>query len=158
MTTTISLAPRSHARDTLTDGLLAAALSTVALVWRGRRDSTPAAPLNAISHWLWPRRALHADGPSLRHAATGTVIHVASSMLWAAVYDLIRARRRRPTPLNAMADAAAVTAMAAVVDLQLVPRRLTPGFEHRLSRPSLSLVYGSFAVGLALGGLVALRR
>ncbi|BAL95608.1 hypothetical protein [Rubrivivax gelatinosus] len=158
MTTTISLAPRSVVRDTLTDGLLAAGLSTVALVWRGREESTPSAPLNAISHWIWPRRALRQDEPSLRHTATGTAIHIASSMLWAGVYDLIRARRRRPTPLNAMADAAAVTAVAALVDLQLVPRRLTPGFEHRLSRPSLSLVYGSFAVGLALGGLVALRR
>lgn len=158
MTTTISLAPRSAVRDTLTDGLLAAALSTATLVWRGREESTPSAPLNAISHWLWPRRALRQDGPSLRHTATGTAIHVGSSMLWAAVYGLIRTRRRQPTPLNALSDAAAVTTLAAVVDLQLVPARLTPGFEHRLSRPSLSLVYGSFAVGLALGGLVALRR
>jgi hypothetical protein len=44
-----------------------------------------------------------------------------------------------------------------VVDLGLVPERLSPGFERRLSRPSTGLVYLSFGVGLALGGLLALR-
>ncbi|MBK1615477.1 hypothetical protein CKO44_18615 [Rubrivivax gelatinosus] len=158
MMTTISLAPRNIVRDTVTDGLLAGAISGVALVWRGRRDSTPAAPLNAVSHWIWPRQGLQREDLSWRHTATGTLIHVASSMLWAGVFDLLRSRRRRPTPLNALADAAAVTALAATVDLKLVPQRLTPGFEHKLSRPSLTLVYGGFALGLALGGLVALRR
>jgi hypothetical protein len=50
-----------------------------------------------------------------------------------------------------------VTALAAVVDLAIVPKRLTPGFEQRLTRPSITLVYAGFAVGLALGGLLARR-
>ena len=159
MMTTISLAPRSPVRDTLTDGLLASAISAAALVWRGRQDGAgPYAPLNAVSHWIWPREAMRRGEPSLRHTATGTAIHVASSLLWAALYDFVRTRRRRPTPLNAIADAAAVTALAATVDLKLVPRRLTPGFERETSRPSLALVYGGFALGLAIGGVLALRR
>ena len=34
---------------------------------------------------------------------------------------------------------------------------LTPGFEHRLSKPSLVLTYALFAAGLALGGIAARR-
>ena len=57
-----------------------------------------------------------------------------------------------------MADAVAVSAVAAVVDLACVPDRLTPGFERRLSERSLVMVYTAFAAGLALAGLAALRR
>lgn len=40
--------------------------------------------------------------------------------------------------------------MACWVDYKLTPRRLQPGFEQRLSTPSMVAVYGSFALGLAL--------
>jgi hypothetical protein len=33
----------------------------------------------------------------------------------------------------------------------LVPERLTPGFEKRLSNKSLLAIYGTLAVGLGLG-------
>lgn len=140
-------------RETLRDGLVAGGLSTAALLWRGRRDDrSAAAPLNAVSHWFWPRAALRRDDVTLRHTATGALVHVASSVLWGAVYAALRQRRRRPTPLNAVVDATAVTALAATVDLKLVPDRLTPGFEHRLSKRSLTLVYVAFALGLAWAG------
>jgi hypothetical protein len=70
----------------------------------------------------------------------------------------VRARRWQLTPGNAVADACAISAVAAVVDLKLVPKRLTPGFEARLSNRSLALVYAGFATGLALGGMLALKR
>ncbi|MCW5659626.1 MAG: hypothetical protein KIT60_18150 [Burkholderiaceae bacterium] len=147
------------ASPVLVGGLLAALLSNAALLWRGRAETGhAAAPVNAISHWFWPREALRRDRPSLQYTATGVALHYGSSLLWSTVYAALRARRRQTTPLNAAADAAAVTAVAAAVDLALVPERVTPGFEHRLSRPSLVLVYASFAVGLAFGGLLSLRR
>jgi hypothetical protein len=34
-----------------------------------------------------------------------------------------------------------------------VPERLTPGFEHRLSRGSVAATYVAFGLGLALTGL-----
>lgn len=140
-------------KDSLRDSLVAGGLSTAALLWRGRRDDrSAAAPLNAISHWFWPRTALRRDGVSLRHTGTGVLVHFASSLLWGAVYAALRRGRRQPTALNAALDAAAVTAMAATVDLKLVPERLTPGFEHRLSPRSLVLVYATFALGLAWAG------
>ena len=146
-------------RHVVLDGGLAGVLSTAMLAWRGQRElARPAAPLNAPSQWVWGDEALRANRPTLRHTATGQLIHHASSLLWAGAYGWLRDRRRRPTPLNAFADAAAVTALAAVVDFKLTPQRFTPGFERRLSLPGLVMVYGSFGLGLALGGLAASRR
>ncbi len=159
MIPTISLAPPRATDHALPTGLLAALLSATVLLWRGRADARrAAAPINAISHWFWPDEAMRRDDASLKHTGTGIALHVASSLLWSTVYGWLRARRHRPTALNAAVDAATVTAVAAVVDLTVVPKRLTPGFERRLSPPSLGAVYAGFAVGLALGGLLAMRR
>lgn len=147
------------ARNAVGEGLLAALLSAGALLWRGRVDTgSAAAPLNAVSHWLWPQAALRRNDVTLKHTLTGTVTHTAASLFWAAFYSLIRHVRREPTAVNAVTDAAALTAAAAVIDLKVVPERLTPGFERRLNRDSLLLVYVGFAAGLALGGIWALRR
>jgi len=136
-------------------GSLASLLSAAVLAWRGRAETGhAAAALNAPSHWLWGRRALRRNDASLRHTLPGIAIHHASSLFWALFYEGLQSRRRRVTPAGAMADAAAVTAVAALVDLRLVPERLTPGFERRLSARSLSGVYLGFAAGLALGGLL----
>jgi hypothetical protein len=159
MMQTISLAPPQPAQQVITDGLLAGLLSSAVLLWRSRADTgRPWSAVNAVSHWIWPREALRRNEPTLRHTVTGAVVHVASSVFWAAAYQWLRSRRLHHTPLNAAADAAAVTALAAVVDLAVVPKRLSPGFEQRLTRPSLGLVYAGFGVGLAIGGLLALRR
>jgi hypothetical protein len=159
MMLTIAPLPARPLQRAVTDGLLAGALSAGVLLWRGRTDTGRAfAPINAISHWIWPREALRRNDPSLKHTATGAVVHYGSSVLWAAAYQWLRRRRQRPTAFNAAVDAAAVTALAATVDLALTPERFTPGFERRLSKPSLTLVYAGFAAGLALGGLLGLRR
>lgn len=149
----------SLARQSLVDGLVAGALSTVALLWGGRRDNfSAAAPLNAISHWIWPRQALRRNDATVKHTASGVLIHFASSMLWASVFRALRCGRRHATPANAVLDAAAVTSVAALVDLRVVPPRLTPGFEQRLQTDSLRWVYLSFAAGLALSSLLAEKR
>jgi hypothetical protein len=159
MTPTISLAPPRATDHALTGAFLAAVLSTAVLLWRGRAEARRAsAPINAISHRFWPEEALQRDEPSLKHTGTGVALHYGSSLLWSTAYGWMRARRYRPTPLNAAVDAAAVTALAALVDFAVVPKRLAPGFERRLSKPSLGIVYSGFAVGLAIGGLIALRR
>lgn len=151
--------PPSVPAQALAGGLLAATSSAAALLWRSRRDAgRPVAGINAISHWLWPRRALHQDAPSWKHTGSGTAIHYLSSLLWSSVYAAARRARRRRTAADALVDAAVVSAAAAVVDFRLTPQRLTPGFEHRVGRTSLAWIYGSFALGLAAAELWALRR
>lgn len=146
---------------TLASGTLASLLSTLVMTRRGRVDSHSAlAPLNAPSHWLHGDKALAQDGPSWRYTGTGTLIHHASAMMWGVLYDrlLSRSTRLNGSAGGVVAGAAALTAVAALVDFKLVPSRLTPGFEHRLSRQSLLGVYAAFAAGLALGGLLSRRR
>ena len=159
MIPTISLAPPRATDHALPTGLLAGLLSATILLWRGRAETRrAAAPINAISHWFWPGEAMRRDEASLKHTGTGIALHLGSSLLWSTAYGWLRARRHKPTALNAALDAATVTAVAAMVDLAVVPKRLTPGFERRLSKPSLGAVYAGFAIGLALGGLLALRQ
>ncbi len=159
MMRTISLAPRNPWLQTLSDGAWATGLSALLMLWRGKAETGSAvAPVNAVSHWLWPREALRRDGVSLKHTATGLLTHYLASLLWAGLFEARRHRRRRPTAGNALVDAAAVTALAAAVDLKLVPDRLTPGFERRLAPRSVGLVYAGFAAGLALAGWLALRE
>jgi hypothetical protein len=146
--------PLLQADRMLASGLAAAVLSGLVLAWRGRAETgSAAAPINAPSQWLHGREALRRDDLTWRHTALGALVHGASSLLWAGLYGLLREQRERrgsTSTAAALADAAAVTAVAAVVDLKLVPDRLSPGFQHRLSRPAVALTYVSFAAGLLL--------
>lgn len=136
----------------LASGSCASALSTIALACSGHLECGRAfAPVNAVSHWIWGDRAIHADRPAWRHTAVGYVIHHAMSVFWAAFYEGWvhgAPSRRRPGP--AIAAGLAVAAAACFVDLKLTPRRLTPGFERRLSPLSLAFVYLAFGLALPL--------
>jgi len=139
------------------EGNLAGLMSAGVLLWRGRRDAHAAAgAINAPSHWVWGRKALRRNSVDLRHTLLGLAIHQASSLFWAGAYRWLLGAR--PAPARVVGGALAVSALAAVVDLKVVPERLTPGFERRLSGPSLSLVYLGFAAGLALGAAAAAPR
>jgi hypothetical protein len=56
---------------------------------------------------------------------------------------------------EALVEGTVVSGLAYVTDYYVVPDRLTPGFEKRLSNKSLTAIYCALAVGLAAG---ALRR
>ncbi len=143
----------------LVAGSVASVISAAALVIRGRSDTGgPYATLNAPSHWIWGERAIWQGAPSVRHTATGAMIHHASSIFWGVIHETAHDAEAQRPPLRHLRDAALTTAVAAWVDLWLVPNRLTPGFQKRLSVPSLMLVYGLFAVGLALGSQAANQR
>jgi hypothetical protein len=140
-------------RDGALAGSLASILSAAVLVAAGqRRSRDPAAPVNAISHWVWGDSALRKDKPTLRHTAVGYFIHHAASLFWSTLH--MRAWGRPAVPHDAgtvAAQAAATAAVACFVDYKLTPHRFTPGFEHRLTRGQLAAVYALFAVGLAIG-------
>jgi len=148
-------------KEALTRGLVsgsAASLASAAMLAAcGKRElDDPYAPLNGPSQWLWGERAACADGFSVRHTVAGYLVHHAMSIFWAVLFEKFR---RRAIPAAAAAlPAVATSSGACVVDYCLTPKRLTPGFEKRLSRGSLFLVYAAFAAGLAATAALRERR
>ena len=149
-------------REGAVAGTVATLLSTALLAAIGRRENrSAAAPVNAVSHWLWGDESLHADGADLRHTLTGFVTHHLAAVFWASLYSLLHGHRdEAKAPVQAVAGGIATSAVAYVVDYHVVPKRLTPGWEHRMAPGSLAATYGSLAVGFTLGALLlaALRR
>lgn len=143
-------------REGAVSGSVASVLSAAALVLAGRRETrAPAAPVNAISHWIWDKPALREDGASLRHTLTGYLIHHAASVWWGVWHAKAwGGRREAKRPLPAVLGGAAGAALACAVDYRCTPERLTPGFEHRLSGRSMLAVYACFGLGLALGSML----
>lgn len=146
-------------REGAVSGSLASLLSGAYLALCGTRRGEPAAPLNAVSHWIFERRAIEQDEPSLLYTATGYLIHHAASIFWGVLHAKAwGARRQAKQPLPAAAGAIVAASVASFVDYQLTPKRLTPGFEHRLGRPEMVNVYACFALGLAVGSMLMRRR
>ncbi len=137
-------------------GSLASIFSTAALAFAGRREAGgAAAPVNAISHWLWGDKALRRNKPDLAHTAVGYLTHHAAAIFWAALYaGALRDSPASRTAAGVIAGAAGASATACFVDYRLTPKRLTPGFKHRLSSPAMLGVYAAMALGLAAGALV----
>jgi hypothetical protein len=143
--------------DALASGGAASIASTVALLAYGEHEcGDMAAPLNGPSQWVWGRHAPYRDGFSWRYTFVGFLVHHLASTFWAAIYAAMRGPRAPPA--RSVATAATVAAVAYVVDYRLTPQRLTPGFEHRISRRALAAVYVLFAAGLAAGALVRARH
>jgi hypothetical protein len=154
----------SRARSALRTGLIAGAgasvLSTAALMLAGRHETGSAvAPTNATSHWLWGKESLSADRATLRHTGVGYLTHHLAAIFWATLYAWVYGNRQSAQSIPAaLAGATAAAAVSCVVDYTVTPERFRPGFEHRLSKPAMSAMYGAFAIGLAAGCLFANRR
>jgi len=138
-------------------GLLSAA--ALAIASRANGDRTPTG-LNGPSHWFFGEPAAHAQGFSVRHTVVGALTHQASSFFWSTVFAMARTRRAASAhgAARVAAEAALLGAVAAAVDLAVMPPRLTPGFERRLPARALAAVYAAFAVGLAVAALRERRR
>lgn len=140
-------------------GSIASGLSMAALAALGKRDSGSAiAPINSVSHWLYGDKAKMQERASTMYTLPGVITHHASAVFWAVLFERIAGRLLdRKRALTTLQVAAAATAVASVVDYKLVPYRLQPGFEARLSRPSMVGVYAAIGVGLALGAMLVRR-
>lgn len=133
---------------------MASVLSTLAVTLFSRhRTGAAAAGTNATSQWFWYPRARHVERPSLRYTLAGYAVHHASSLWWAGAFELLAPQRARRT--GRAARAAGVAALAYVVDYHVVPRRLSPGFEHRIGAAGICAAYAAFALGLFLGSRTA---
>jgi hypothetical protein len=164
-------------RKTLVTGSVASAMSMAMLMHRSRREiGTRAAGPNAESHWLHGDEALRVNRVTWEHTALGLATHHASALCWGALYEaLLMAVARAPENRRGdvfdgrdvddrgdagtlIASAVVVSAVAAAVDLRLVPERVTPGFQRRLSSRSVTAFYVAFGVGLAVGAALTRRR
>lgn len=137
----------------LAAGGCASVLSAAALMAAGRREAgSAAAPINAVSHWYWDREALHRQDEDIKHTVVGYATHHMAATFWAAGLAAYLHNRPRMAASGRLATACAATsAIACFVDFKLTPERLTPGYEHRVSRKSLAWTYLAFAVGLVVG-------
>ena len=135
-------------RSLLSGSLAALAVTLVASLAARRSSGSAAAALNATSHLLWGERAGRQDAYSMKYTATGFATNYGASIFWALFYEALgRGKRRRPQ--RALLDGALVATAAYITDYHIVPRRLTPGFEMRISPGALALVYAALALGLS---------
>jgi hypothetical protein len=146
-------------REGVVTGSLASLLSTAVLAAAGaRQNGSAVAPINAVSHWLWGDESLRVDRPTLRHTLAGYLTQHAASVFWATLYSLVWGHRDTAKQLpQAVAGGVATSAIACLVDYQLIPKRLTPGYEHRVSTGAMVAIYAALAAGFALGA-VALQK
>ena len=147
-------------REGAVSGSVASVLSTCVLLAVGNRQAgSTVAPLNAASHWLWGDESLRAQEPSLRHTLTGYLTQHAASVFWATLYAGAYGHRDEAKAWpQAVAGGIATSAVAYLVDYKVVPKRLTPGYEHRISGPAMLATYAALAAGFALGARALARR
>ena len=138
--------------DTLWTGTIATAATTAAASLCGQlEEGESIAPLNAISHIIWGDEAATHEAASVKYTMPGVVLNAAAVTGWAGVHELIFGGRRRPRSFGgAIAGGAVVSALAYVIDYHIVPDRVTPGFEKRLSNQSLAAIYTTLAVSLGV--------
>lgn len=141
--------------DSAFSGTLANAATLAAAAFFGKaQTNNSVAPVNAVSHVIWGESARRANEFSVRHTLAGAAINHGACMFWAAIYEKWVAEERGLR--DAFTGGAAVSALAYVTDYHLVPKRLTPGYELRLSGSALFGIYTALALSLGLSR--ALRR
>ncbi|MGZ8242108.1 hypothetical protein [Methylomagnum sp.] len=150
--------PTTHyeSLDALISGTVAGLATALAETLCGQAErSKAAAPLNAVSHIAWGERAARREDLSLKYTGTGFLLNHAACVLWAGVYEHWFGQAAESGQVGkALAGGAAVAGLAYLTDYHVVPERLTPGFEKRLSGRSMAAVFGALALSLPLRGLI----
>jgi hypothetical protein len=148
---------------TLVSGAAAGIATTVTALVAGKREAgSYAAPLYTTSHAAWGEVAARKDKASLKFTGVGLLFNSAAAMFWAGLYEKWFAprigKRSHQSALRPLVGAAVVTAGAYITDYYLVPKRLTPGFEKRVSGKAPTTIYGALAVGFVAGRVINERR
>ena len=150
----------STLEDAVVAGLIASVPTIAAVALRGVADSGSAvAPINATSHVVYGPEAGEVDVPDLKHTLPGLAINAGACVFWAAVYEGMFGRSNtRGSAGKALLAGGAVAGLAYLVDYHLVPKRLTPGWELRVSGRSLAMIFGALALSLPLRSIFERRR
>lgn len=138
-----------------------ATLATVSAVAAlGRKEAKSAfAPINAMSHVAFGDEAETQDRASAKFTLTGLLLGTAGIACWSFLQEtLLRKTKLGKMPMAPVAVGAAVSAVAYAIDYHVVPKRLTPGIEKRLSNKAVVIVYAALAAGLTAGALISARR
>ena len=151
--------PNNSIVDIMQTAGVATVATTVAVAACGAFESgNAAAPVNAISHIAWGEQAARREAASLKYTGVGSALNAGAMVSWAAFHHrLFKPRERETGLLGSVMRGAATAGIAYVVDYHVVPKRLTPGFEKRLSNWSVFIVYAALAAGLAAGERLARR-
>ena len=132
----------------LFSGLAGAATSAVAAAIASRLENGHTArPMNAVAHIYDGGMPRAHNGKGARNTLLGTAIHSGASIWWATFYQAALAARAGRVPA-----AAAIAAIAYLVDYYVVHKRFRPGFEAYLSPRALFGVYAALAAGYAMSG------
>ena len=137
-------------QDALVTGSIVCVVTAATAALRGMSDSGSAiAPINATSHVIYGPKAGKVEVPNFKHTMLGLAINAGASVFWAAVYERLFGRAgNRGDVRRSLLGGGVVAALAYLVDYHLVPKRLTPGWEERVSGRSLGMIFG--AMGLSL--------
>lgn len=139
-------------------GTIASVVSAVVLGFLVKAEgASPIQPINATSHWLQGEDAGKVKDIDPAHTTVGLATHQGACVFWASLFETIRSMDPYARPATIARDAAAVSAIAALVDYGVMPRRLTPGWEVPLPFRSVAGGFAGLALGLAVGGFVTRR-
>lgn len=148
---------REAMRDSIVPRAVAGATTLAIVAARGQRKTGSAtASVNASSHAIWGDKAAGVEVITARHTVPGVIFNMAGAAWWALVFEkLFGDRRGFPA---ALLGGTATAGLAYLVDYHIVPKRLTPGWEHRVSRGSLFMALGAMAAGLIVGAMLTRRE
>lgn len=139
----------------VTAGVATAVTTGAALLISQAQTKHAAAALNATSHIVWGDEAAKVDDLDWDHTVLGGLLNAGAMGAWAIVQEALLPRAR--TVWGAAAKGVLVSGLAYVTDYYVVPKRLTPGFEKRLSSKGMLLMYAALAGALGVGELLANR-
>lgn len=145
---------------TLYTGAAATAGTTLAVAACGlMEEANPIAPINAVSHIAWDDQAARQTNLSWEYTGLGLALNAAAVTSWAGIYEACFGHNAKNNDVpGAILGGVLVSAAAYITDYYLVPKRLTPGFEKRLSNRSLFGIYATLAGSLAAGSLIQSAR
>jgi RsiW-degrading membrane proteinase PrsW (M82 family) len=147
------------ARLAVAPGVAAGVTTGLSVAIAGRQEAGSAvAPINATSHIAWGDRAGRVEAVDARHTLVGAALNVGACVFWATFFERWFGRAAsRGEVGKAMLGGAAVAATAYVTDYHVVPKRVTPGWELRISPRAIAATYVVFALTLPLVALLRRR-
>lgn len=132
-----------------TGAMLAVTTTAAIMLASDREQGNPWAAINAITHVVDGEEVTQPVTWSPHSSLLGVVINGSAMAAWGILYAGVLTMTRTKSNLLTGAIGAAVSY---AVDYHAVPKRFTPGIEHRLSPRSVLFAYATLGATLALSG------